>query len=642
MRLDDLAELAADGTLILRYDGDGAPPMKQPPPKQPPPVSVAAVSDGSAVSTISVRIDASDLVPGCALRLAGVEDLDGLARQIGAALGLDGVEFVAWDEDFEEWCAPTNISELEGSSATRLKITSGSPTGTTSIEGAAAVVAVSAPPALAPGVALASTAAGTNRIDEGVPPTSSLRSLSGRSGSGNENRTGAPAPAAGVPPLTLAPGGSSHDGYDRSLELHRGKSEATVETSQEDRFAEVRVKKRLSEELRQYVASHVTEPPLVESDVYDAACFAWDGMLEDKPCAEIVKLWQRERTAAASIRMSLSMQLGMGTGFLGGAVDSLGAMSAPEVTRLASHSGWLAHEEKRKGAGFKRWTRKWIALVRSVGTTQHDEQSQLLLCYADSESPKPEGMLRLGRGSYTVAPPRQPRRNYPYCFRIDADTPNNREQSGKYLFAASTAEEVSEWIAQLQPQRYVARTRTEAKRELALVHERSGKAIAILRNSFMHNGVRKTLAATGATMLLPSALKHGWELRERKRASTAGHGWRRCYCVLWRLENSQPTDPFYLLFYADHAANNPDGWLSLSPGGYRVTSPSSTKENEHTLRVDTHTVEEGDSKLRMCFPTDAERAVWVETLHTLFHTSSGDMPSGGDIWGEATSRLEVS
>ena len=35
VRLDDLAELAADGTLILRYDGDGAPLMKQPPPKQP-------------------------------------------------------------------------------------------------------------------------------------------------------------------------------------------------------------------------------------------------------------------------------------------------------------------------------------------------------------------------------------------------------------------------------------------------------------------------------------------------------------------------------------------------------------------------------------------------------------------------------
>ena len=39
-------------------------------------------------------------------------------------------------------------------------------------------------------------------------------------------------------------------------------------------------------------------------------------------------------------------------------------MSATEITTMAVHSGWLAHEEKR--AKFARWTRKWIVLIRDV------------------------------------------------------------------------------------------------------------------------------------------------------------------------------------------------------------------------------------------------------------------------------------
>jgi hypothetical protein len=181
--LDDLADLSlvAVSTLILRYDGPGAPPRaSQPPPPgtaPPPPASAAAVAqlqtqpapqpapqpqpeagqaqaaaEEAVGNALSLVVEPCALVPGGrALQLHLAQpDIPGLVVALEAALGLTGISFMTFDADFEEWCMPAALDEL-GTDAL-LRITAGSH-----------VAAAMAPPA-------AAADAPPAQPSEGIPP----------------------------------------------------------------------------------------------------------------------------------------------------------------------------------------------------------------------------------------------------------------------------------------------------------------------------------------------------------------------------------------------------------------------------------------------------------------------------------------
>ena len=120
-------------------------------------------------------------------------------------------------------------------------------------------------------------------------------------------------------------------------------------------------------------------------------------------------------------------------------------------------------------------------------------------------------------------------------------------------------------------------------------------------------------------MITPTAYKHGWLRREPSGPKKGG--WRRCFCILWRLPSAAPNEPFFLLYYPDRTAHKPDGFIStsspldatsaccmlypceecwddrpllerwlcaagLGPGQYRVSMPPRKKDQEFVLRID--------------------------------------------------------
>ena len=129
-------------------------------------------------------------------------------------------------------------------------------------------------------------------------------------------------------------------------------------------------------------------------------------------------------------------------------------------------------------------------------------------------------------------------------------------------------------------------------------------------------------ANSGAKVITPTAYKHGWLRREPSGPKKGG--WRRCFCILWRLPSAAANEPFFLIYYPDRNAHKPDGFIStsslslsllppqqvvsvrrvlgmidrwplverwlcvagLGPGQYRVSMPPRKKDQEFLLRID--------------------------------------------------------
>ena len=69
-------------------------------------------------------------------------------------------------------------------------------------------------------------------------------------------------------------------------------------------------------------------------------------------------------------------------------------------------------------------------------------------------------------------------------------------------------------------------------------------------------------ANSGAKVITPTAYKHGWLRREPSGPKKGG--WRRCFCILWRLPSAAANEPFFLIYYPDRTAHKPDGFISTS------------------------------------------------------------------------------
>ena len=69
-------------------------------------------------------------------------------------------------------------------------------------------------------------------------------------------------------------------------------------------------------------------------------------------------------------------------------------------------------------------------------------------------------------------------------------------------------------------------------------------------------------ANSGAKVITPTAYKHGWLRREPSGPKKGG--WRRCFCILWRLPSAAANEPFFLIYYPDRNAHKPDGFISTS------------------------------------------------------------------------------
>ena len=199
--------------------------------------------------------------------------------------------------------------------------------------------------------------------------------------------------------------------------------------------------------------------------------FAWRLQLEEMECDDIYLAYAEAQQE--SMKMRMASELGLEA--LG--LHQLTQTPATDIESVCATSGWLALEEgSRLRKGFvDRWFLLWKDPKRSF--------EMVLLYYEAEDSPAPLNVISLTAGSFTVAPPKSQRKNFPYAFRLETETPG--QPPTKLILAAATSEDYRSWLAVLKATPGAEPVSREAAKALAAQRQQNAQQfVAALASSF--------------------------------------------------------------------------------------------------------------------------------------------------------------